>query len=142
MNCWPYSSDSFCAISRPRMSVVPPAANGTTTLTTRVGHCACADARPTNGSDRAAAPAASTVRRLGLDMDVRVGVRSERIILLLQFLRVLWTGGERWAGGKWVGLEETTPARRLRNWSKAAAKASQAASLISNERAAMPRRAK
>src|SRR5262245_17180520 len=91
MNCWPYSSDSFCAISRPRISVVPPAANGTTTLTTRVGHCVCADAPPTNGSESAGGPWASTVRRLGFDKGGHVDVRSERIVLLLQFLRVFAT---------------------------------------------------
>src|SRR5262245_10162864 len=103
MNCWPYSSESFCAISRPRISVVPPAANGTTTLTTRVGHCVCADVRPTSGNESAAAPAASTVRRLGLDMGVHVDVRSERIVLLLQFLRAV-TRVSRERGADWSRL--------------------------------------
>jgi hypothetical protein len=33
MNCWPVCSDSHWQISRPAMSIEPPAANGTITRT-------------------------------------------------------------------------------------------------------------
>lgn len=44
-----------------------------------------------NRNDSAVALAASTVRRLGLDMDVPLNVRSERIVLFEKLLRTLET---------------------------------------------------
>jgi hypothetical protein len=44
-NCCPSRSESFAAISRPAMSVTPPAANGMMILTGFAGYC-CAKAEP------------------------------------------------------------------------------------------------
>src|SRR5947209_3424800 len=62
-NCWPNSSDTFAATTRARMSVVPPAANGTTNFTGRVGQSAARARR--NGSAASAAPLIRTARRVG-----------------------------------------------------------------------------
>jgi hypothetical protein len=54
------------------MSVVPPAANGTTSLTGRAGHCS---ARALRGNKPSAAPPIRTERRFGRDRksDDRIG---------------------------------------------------------------------
>jgi hypothetical protein len=38
MNCWPKAAESFSAAMRPSVSAVPPAVNGMSTRTGRVGH--------------------------------------------------------------------------------------------------------
>src|SRR5262249_34980181 len=38
-NCWPSFSDSRCAMSRPAISVTPPAGNGMMILTGLLGYC-------------------------------------------------------------------------------------------------------
>src|SRR6188474_797222 len=62
MNCWPNAFDSSGATARARMSVVPPAANGTTILTGFVGQLPCAAAGRTARQARPAA-SASAARR-------------------------------------------------------------------------------
>src|SRR4030095_7090154 len=57
---WP----SFCAIKRATMSVVPPAANGTTKVTGRAGHACCACTLLASGIDSQAAATESSVRRI------------------------------------------------------------------------------
>ena len=54
MNCWPKALVSSGASARARMSVVPPAANGTTMRTGLVGQwlCACADSRQSGQRER------------------------------------------------------------------------------------------
>src|ERR1700712_5584048 len=78
MNCWPNSSDTLAATTRARMSVVPPAAKGTISLTGRVGHSA---ARARRGSSdrppRAAAPV-RTERRLGRRLLERIECSLEK----------------------------------------------------------------
>src|SRR5580700_5565194 len=54
--CWPRISLTRCAITRPSTSVGPPAANGTTMVTGRVGQ-SCAPAVPVRASNPASAKA-------------------------------------------------------------------------------------
>src|SRR2546423_13192016 len=50
---WPHFSPIFCAMTRPRMSVVPPGAQGTTMRTALVGYvCAAACGRRTSAAMR------------------------------------------------------------------------------------------
>src|SRR3954454_12256122 len=64
-NCWPNSSDIFAATTRARMSVVPPAANGTTNRTGRAGQLSARARRDSSGSAPSAAPPSITLRRVG-----------------------------------------------------------------------------
>src|SRR6478609_2648130 len=64
MNCWPNALDSSGAIARARMSVVPPAANGTTMRTGLVGQLLWAQDGAAMRASAVATEAASAVRRL------------------------------------------------------------------------------
>src|SRR5258705_2714832 len=74
MNCWPNSSEILAATTRARMSVVPPAAKGTTSLTGRVGHCSARAGRGESDSAPSAAAPVRTERRFGPDRESHYGI--------------------------------------------------------------------
>jgi len=77
MNCWPNSSETLAATTRAKMSVVPPAANGTTSLTGRDGHCSARAPRGIDVNAPNAVPPIRTERRLGRD-----GKFDDRMLML------------------------------------------------------------
>src|SRR5215218_3293282 len=62
---WPSDLVSSCATARARMSVVPPAGNGTTMRTGLVGQAACANEDSGSRPVANAMPAARRMRRAG-----------------------------------------------------------------------------
>jgi hypothetical protein len=62
MNGWPSSFCSGAETMRAMMSLVPPAGNGTMTLTGLVGQLSCASAAPNGAAARTTAEAAALRR--------------------------------------------------------------------------------
>src|ERR1700712_5351870 len=73
-NCWPNSSEILAATTRARMSVVPPAANGTISLTGRVAHPSARARRGHSDSAPSAAPAIRSERRLECEAKIEAGM--------------------------------------------------------------------